>query len=1237
MTLYTVKDSEAVREWHTSQDTNQGTVDTYYAVYHLQQDYYGASGSYDGYDVNKPFGDNHHYFITPLLVTTSDDIIHGSDNHYDYLYGGNGDDELHGNSDNDILVGGDNDDTIYGGHGDDRIFGDWSSVPEVNGTSPVATVNYNNISDEVKVDTWIPVSVVLDSDGNPTREDIYDSNGDFNDSDWSTYSQQDLTLTGDDLLYGGDGSDVIVAGPGNDFLSGGPRGGSSNPFTDDLNGGSGSDAFVLSYQETATDDPSASYWSAYAGTMIATQAGSVTKNVTTGLVKAGTQESLGAVGAGMLGGVVGGMAGALVTGGIEYLLSMNASAQAAPTNEDVMVVRDFNPSEDTLFLSFDLDDDTTLTATATYYVTSPVSSLDLSGWGISFASGADNTTYAEVFLDEAWLNDLGIPNSSSALTETAINNTLSTGINITPSGYADTTTIDPFGNEDPDPVALAAPSGSYTHVLGAYLPVSMVQPASSNGIHIGGTIMGDVQTVNDVAFPPNFYDTYKASGDVATDRGYIRGFAGDDVIFGGAGSDEIYGDEGDDLIWSFESGSDAGGSLPEQIFGGDGNDRMIGLDGEQFLDGGTGTDVMDGGEGTDTATYADAAQGVNINLTTGDGYDGDLTYAQFGEYGSVTFTGADTVDNPTIITFSQTYENPVLILGLAIDYADEFSPVVFKPIALDGSSATIGAFGFPDLSAEDDYTVDYLVVEAGAWEMEDGTVLAAGTTSTSSALGKPTSTSTIEQFSTNYYPTVFDQTPVVVSQQLVWSSDPSLTTRHNTANTDTVSFDVALQYADGNDDIGQDTETIGYVAVDAGSNGQYEAKTTAGIVSSSTSEVTYDSSFSSDPAFFANVASVNDDDAVFLEYESRDASGIDLELKLAEQWDGETTHGNEQVNYLALSKDGDSQTLTGRQAPDKLYGIENLIGSDYDDTLTGSDVDNVITGGLGADAIDGQGGNDTADYSDSTEAIIIDLNDQAQSGGSADGDVLTSIENLTGSDYADALRGDGNANVLSGGLGDDTLTGRGGDDIFIASTDSDTITDFASGDLIDLSENWVDYNTFGQLTISGPEISGSTYTYSIYLESSTGAATLTMQTQGAYDWSADDFILADVDYSLEGTAQNDKLIGGRGDNLILGYDGSDKINGRGGDDFIMSGAGDLDIMNGGCGEDTFYFGIELHNGLQERNKIKDFDVAEDAIDLSGSELVRYKEKGHSVLLWAGEDRDIVVMRGVAEFDDITFL
>jgi serralysin len=155
---------------------------------------------------------------------------------------------------------------------------------------------------------------------------------------------------------------------------------------------------------------------------------------------------------------------------------------------------------------------------------------------------------------------------------------------------------------------------------------------------------------------------------------------------------------------------------------------------------------------------------------------------------------------------------------------------------------------------------------------------------------------------------------------------------------------------------------------------------------------------------------------------------------------------------------GVSGTASGGDAEgDVLSHFENLIGSDYNDTLmgdagantlSGMGGDDVLKGGGGADtlagsygndqlkgggaadALDGGDGIDAAIYSDSDVGVNVSLVSGLGFNGTAAGDTLTNIENLYGSSYADTLTGNGLANVLSGGQGADTLIGNGGNDSF---------------------------------------------------------------------------------------------------------------------------------------------------------------------------------------------------------------
>ena len=107
-------------------------------------------------------------------------------------------------------------------------------------------------------------------------------------------------------------------------------------------------------------------------------------------------------------------------------------------------------------------------------------------------------------------------------------------------------------------------------------------------------------------------------------------------------------------------------------------------------------------------------------------------------------------------------------------------------------------------------------------------------------------------------------------------------------------------------------------------------------------------------------------------------------------------------------------TLTGTAAI-------NATGNNLNNVLTGNSAANVLIGGAGADTLDG-GGGDTASYTTSSVGVAVSLATGTASGGDAQGDRLSNIENLTGSNFNDTLEGNASNNTLAGGAGDDTVS-----------------------------------------------------------------------------------------------------------------------------------------------------------------------------------------------------------------------
>ncbi len=126
--------------------------------------------------------------------------------------------------------------------------------------------------------------------------------------------------------------------------------------------------------------------------------------------------------------------------------------------------------------------------------------------------------------------------------------------------------------------------------------------------------------------------------------------------------------------------------------------------------------------------------------------------------------------------------------------------------------------------------------------------------------------------------------------------------------------------------------------------------------------------------------------------------------------------GNDTVSYadssagvrVSLALSGPQDTVGS--GVDTLVGIENIIGSAFNDVLVGDDGDNILRGGAGADNINGGLGNDIMDggagvdgvnFSGLTSGVTVNLSiTTAQNTGAAGIDTITGFENVGGSNYA---------------------------------------------------------------------------------------------------------------------------------------------------------------------------------------------------------------------------------------------
>jgi Ca2+-binding RTX toxin-like protein len=149
-----------------------------------------------------------------------------------------------------------------------------------------------------------------------------------------------------------------------------------------------------------------------------------------------------------------------------------------------------------------------------------------------------------------------------------------------------------------------------------------------------------------------------------------------------------------------------------------------------------------------------------------------------------------------------------------------------------------------------------------------------------------------------------------------------------------------------------------------------------------------------------------------------------------------------------LSGDSGPNVLKGGLGNDTLSGADdadNLQGGDGNDSLSGGNGNDTLDGGLGDDAIGGDVGVDLVSYAGAPASVSVDLASGSASGGEGS-DTLSSVEQLSGSEFNDTLGGDARANFIRGRGGNDVILGRGGSDQLRGEIGSDTLDGGAGGD-----------------------------------------------------------------------------------------------------------------------------------------------------------------------------------------------
>ncbi|RED44698.1 calcium-binding protein, partial [Aestuariispira insulae] len=357
---------------------------------------------------------------------------------------------------------------------------------------------------------------------------------------------------------------------------------------------------------------------------------------------------------------------------------------------------------------------------------------------------------------------------------------------------------------------------------------------------------------------------------------------------------------------------------------------------------------------------------------------------------------------------------------------------------------------------------------------------------------------------------------------------------------------------------------------------------------------------------------------------------------------------------VTVDLSGDTPSVSGGDAEgDHLISIENVTGSDHADTLTGSDGDNSLTGGKGADKLDGGAGIDTAIYSASAHGVTVSLATGQGSGGEAEGDTLTSIENILGSAYADTLVGSDGDNLMHGdfgadslmggagndqmmggwghdrihgGTGDDTLSGDVGNDLLLGGDGNDVIrgglgndtvsyADDTKGVSVNLAAGRSTNDAVGDdffATEVRPRQVAYTYTKTIVRtvpSGEQGTRRITERKQATGYRTVYDIIPTDFDGNQDSLESVENVTGSRYADRIQGDGAANIIEGGLGDDTLDGGAGnDVYVFSRGDGRDQIH---DLHEVTEIRQRQESERRTRRVEYVNGEGVTRYRTEEYT--------------------------
>jgi len=262
-----------------------------------------------------------------------------------------------------------------------------------------------------------------------------------------------------------------------------------------------------------------------------------------------------------------------------------------------------------------------------------------------------------------------------------------------------------------------------------------------------------------------------------------------------------------------------------------------------------------------------------------------------GEIGQITTSQANEYEWKTI-NLSQTYTNPVVVFS-PLSYNDNDPAAVrVKNVTSTSFQYQIDEWDYLD-EQHDEETFNYMVIEAGNYELNGNVVLEAGTSDID------------DQWSAISFKSTFANTPLLFSQVMTYNDNEAVTSRIKWI--DSQSFQLEVQAEEGNIGQGHAIETIGWLAFSQGSGNAgraYEVDGTNRNYDHIFYEIYFNNTYIT-PIIFANMQTAYGDDTCVLRYKNVSSGQVSVKVEEERSADYEVVHTNEEIGFAIFEGTGD--------------------------------------------------------------------------------------------------------------------------------------------------------------------------------------------------------------------------------------------------------------------------------------------------------------------------------------------